>query len=174
MAPERDLIAAVDALEPVYWSGTTFRNTSGGRAPLSAVGARMQGGRWNPRDSFPALYFALSLETWYAEFLRPAFRQANGPSSLPRDIHTVQVTGVRIVDLRSDENLAAVGLAREGIPDQTKLCKEIGDAIHFLKSDGLLAPSATGEGDILVLLEDIVPLARLHVLRTEPMDSPEI
>lgn len=69
-------------------------------------------------------------------------------------LHTIGVEAIPILDLRTDEALAHVGLTRADIedPDWTA-CQSVGNAAWFLGHAGVLAPSATGEGVVLAAFE---------------------
>lgn len=68
------LVTAVDQLDPVPFLGDAFRHISPQYNPLSGVGARTQGGRWNPPQSFATLYLGAERETVVAEFARVVAR----------------------------------------------------------------------------------------------------
>lgn len=150
-----DIYQAVDSLGSVSHSSRAYRHISPRWTCTSGAGARQAGGRWNPPDSFPVIYTALSERTIVAEFYRFAERSNLPPAILlPRRLCVLQVDLRAVLDLRSADALAAVGLTvayLEG--DDWDLCREVGDAAHKLELEGLLAPSATGAGDILAIFE---------------------
>jgi len=150
-----DIYQAVDSLGSVSYSGRVYRHISPRWTCTSGAGARQAGGRWNPPDSFPVIYTALSERTIVAEFYRFAERSNFPPAILlPRRLCVLQVDLRAVLDLRSADDLAAVGLAVADLEgDDWDPCREIGDAAHKLELEGLLAPSATGVGDILAIFE---------------------
>jgi RES domain-containing protein len=80
-----ELVAAVDALDPVAFEGEAFRHVAINRHPLSGSGARSQGGRWNPPESFATLYLGLDRDTVVNEFFRLVRRSNRAPQDfLPR------------------------------------------------------------------------------------------
>lgn len=104
------------------------------------------------------LYLALDVETTVREFGRLAARQGRIPSDfLPRDLFTYEITLQRVVDLRTDVALRAVGLGAGAIrADDLEPCQRIGQVIHDRGFEALIAPSATGQGDVLVVFVDCV------------------
>jgi hypothetical protein len=62
------ILARIDAIEPTPFAGKAFRHLAPDHHPLSGIGARTHGGRWNPPDSFSTLYLALERKTTVLEF----------------------------------------------------------------------------------------------------------
>ena len=122
--------------------------------PLSGDGARRHGGRWNPRESFPTVYAGLSISTVEAEFQRLASRAGLSASSfLPRDLATIRVVLHEILDLRDPTTRRSIGLeASELQSDDVAVTQAIGEASNLLGFEAILAPSATGVGDVCILL----------------------
>lgn len=127
---------------------------------------RAVGGRWNPPGSFPTLYLGLDIGVVTAEFYRHLARQGlRAENALPRVMYEYDIRLSRIVDLRSPMTWPGLDLTAERIrgPDLRR-CQAVGDAAHYLGMEGLLAPSAAGEGEILVIfLDRQAPESALHV-----------
>jgi RES domain-containing protein len=71
------------------------------------------------------------------------------------ELHTIQITELSILDLRTEAALAAVGLRLDDIADDDWTgCQSVGQAAWFLEMQGILAPSATGEGQVLAVFEN--------------------
>ena len=151
----RSALQAVEAAPKLTFTATTWRHTAPGRPPLSGLGALRFGGRWNPPDSSPTIYLALTVEACVAEFLRMAEGQGKGASSfLPRDLHEIEVHGMLVCDLRDTAALASVDLNANDLADEDRSrCQAVGEAALLLGLDGLLAPSATGTGDVLAVFD---------------------
>ena len=122
--------------------------------PLSGDGARRHGGRWNPRDSFPTVYAGLTIATVEAEFQRPASSAGLvRPAFRPRGPATIRVVLHEILDLRDPATCRSIGLeASELRSDDVALTQAIGEASNLLGFEAILAPSATGVGDVCILL----------------------
>lgn len=156
---DQRLVARVESLEPASLEATAFRHLAERRHPLSASGARVHGGRWNPPDSFATLYLALERETAIAEFYRLAARQRRDPEDfLPRRLYRYDVALEAVLDLRGAAARATIALddAELRAADATA-CRRVGEAAEHLGLEGLLAPSATGAGTVLAVFFD-----RLH------------
>lgn len=150
-----DIYETIDRLSAVPFSGVGFRHVAPHVDCRSAEGARQFGGRWNPPNSFPVLYIALSIESVAAEFLRMAARNARPPGDfLPRDVCTLEIELERVLDLRTPQALRTVGLDPARIHGHNLVpSQQVGDAAHKLAFEGILAPSATGVGETLVVFE---------------------
>jgi RES domain-containing protein len=73
---------------------------------------------------------------------------------IPRKVCILSIQLDAVLDLRKHENLFAVGLTRDDIAsDDMSRCREVGEAAHKLNLEGVLAPSATSEGEVLAILE---------------------
>ena len=149
----RDLYEALAALGTIPFKDTVFRHVSIEFDCHSGEGASNRGGRWNPPDSFPTLYTALSLQTTAAEFLRLATRLNLSPDLLlPRKICHLTASLTSIADLTSAKALETVGLRpADVVSDQWSKCRQVGEAVCKFGLEGLLAPSASGTGEVLVV-----------------------
>lgn len=153
------LIARVDALPATPYSGEAFRHQPPGYNPLSGRGARIQGGRWNPPDSFPVLYLGLDRQTVTNEFLRLARRSRRDPEDFPpRVLYRYDLDLTNVLDLRGPDALDAVGLWPSKITgDDLRPCQDVGDAARHAGREGILAPSAAGAGVVLAAFVDDLP-----------------
>lgn len=175
MSAELDdrLVQLVDDLGSTAWSGTAYRHTTRRRDPLSGEGARRYGGRWNPPDSFPTVYLAQPLATCAAELERLAVAAATKVTSLlPRDLHTIAVRDLPVLDLRDDAALRSVGLSIEDIRDDDwSACQNVGHAAYFLDMAGVIAPSATGAGVVIATFELRIKPGQVEHVTTTTLDE---
>lgn len=169
------VVQRVNDLGSIPWSGETYRHTTAGRDPLSGVGARLNGGRWNPRDVCSTVYLATPIQTCISEFVRMAEANHIDPLRMlraRRSIHTIQVHDVAVLDLRSSDALSYVGLSAEDIADDDWTgCQSVGHAAHFLEMGGVVAPSATGSGFVVAIFEGRAGPAQLTVSATVDFDE---
>lgn len=171
-----DLIRLVDDLPRTSFHGTVYRHLGPGHSPTSGEGARIRGGRWNPPDSFPVLYMALSRDAVVAEFYRHAERQGMPPENLlPRRFQEYEVQLSRLLDLREEHVQADLGLTDALIPsDDPSTCQSVGDAAHYAGFEAILAPSATRTGEVLVVFTDtlvagsLIEVGKSSLWRTLP------
>jgi RES domain-containing protein len=179
-----ELASKLDALGAGELQGVFYRHVAAGRDPRSGLGARINGGRWNPPESFSTLYLADSVETVAREFLRLARRQGlRLEDFLPRDLYTFEVRLEAVVDLRGEETRERVGLSDAELRgDDPRACRAIGEAAHYLDFEGVTAPSATGAGEVLAVFLDrlrsnsrVEPMARerWEVPPSEPKSTAE-
>lgn len=173
---DEDVVQRVNDLGSHPWSGTAFRHTTAGRDPLSGVGARLYGGRWNPRGLCSTIYLAQPLGACLREFERLA--QANGMEAelmleSPRSLHTIEVLELQVLDLREAAAMAYVGLGLEDIADDDwTACQAVGHAAYFLDMGGVVAPSATGQGLVIGVFESRLASGQLARSATVELDVP--
>lgn len=169
------LVQRVEALGSRPFNGHAWRHVRPEYPPLSGEGARAVGGRWNPPASFPTLYLGLDVTVVTAEFYRHLARQGlRAEDALPRVMYQYDIRLSRIVDLRSPTAWPDLDLTAERIrgPDLRR-CQAVGDAVHYLGMEGLLAPSATGEGEVLtIFLDRQAPESALYVGESETWTVP--
>lgn len=165
---DRELLDALEAINPEKYDGETWRTTWASRDPL--VG-NQAGGRWNPPDSFEALYTSLEAdgslsETYYHLSKAPIFPSAN--VKLFR-LHVVTENTLRLdqdalINLGIDETLfQRMDYARS---------QEIGAAAHMLEFDSLLVPSARSAFLNLVLFLDRIDPGKLQAFEGKAINWP--
>jgi len=164
-----DLVAAIDRLPAIAYHGAAFRHVAPGRPPLSGTGARINGGRWNPPDSFVTLYLGLARSTVIEEFRRSAAKQGLAPDAfLPRDFYGYEVQLTALLDLRAPDHRETLHLLEGDITsDDLRATQLIGEAAYIAGREGVLAPSAAGEGHVLAVYLDRLQSGSLvrHVSR---------
>lgn len=170
---DEDLVQRINDLGPTPWSGTTYRHTAPKRDPLSGTGARLNGGRWNPRGAFAAIYLAHPGSACIAELERSAeLTNISVDDALRsgRTLHTIQAHAVQVLDLTSDHSRSAIGLEVSDIADDDHTaCQAVGQAADFLGYQGVLAPSATGTGLVLAAFEARLGSGQLEVASSQPL-----
>jgi len=156
--PSPKLVASVDRLPATDFAARAFRHQAALYDPLSGRGARINGGRWNPPNSFSVLYLALDEATVALEFHRHAARQGRSVSDfLPRTLYAYDLTLQNILDLRDEEARRAVSVTMTQIAsDDLGPCQHIGEAAQHVGREGILAPSATGSGSVLAVFLDSI------------------
>jgi RES domain-containing protein len=144
--------AAVAAAAPTTFYGEAFRHIAAGYLdPLSGEGARIHGGRFNPPESYPALYLCTTRACALAELRRLAGRQVIGLAGLlPRTLYRYEIFVQQVLDLTSTEVLSALGVTEAQVigPDWT-LPQQIGAAAHDSGWQAIIARSATGVDSVL-------------------------
>lgn len=172
---DEDIVQRVNDLGTTIWSGTTHRYTTTGRDPRSGTGARLFGGRWNPRGVFPTVYLAQPAGTCIAELDRSAAASGLSVPAMLRKgltLHTLGAHELQVLDLREPLALGQVGLELQDISDEDwTACQAVGHAAYFLDFDGVLAPSATGTGLVLAAFETRLRPGHLTVEQSEPLSE---
>lgn len=172
-ALDEDLVQRISDLGTTTWSGTTYRHTAPRRDPLSGTGARLNGGRWNPRGAFAAIYLAHPGAACIAELERMAeLTNVSVADALRvgRTLHTIEAHQVRVLDLTSQTSQSAIGLEVGDIADDDHTaCQAIGQAADFLGYQGVLAPSATGTGLVLAAYQAHLEPEQLEVTSSQPL-----
>jgi RES domain-containing protein len=154
--PDGRLVELVDRLPRSSYAGRVYRHQGPGHPPLNAEGARIHGGRWNPKESFPVLYLAPEEKTVIAEFYRLAERQGMEPASLlPRRLYRYNVRLGAVLDLTDDLAREAVRLDSSDLAaDDPSKCQAVGDAAHYAGFEAVRAASAAGPGTVLAVFMD--------------------
>jgi len=146
MELDRGLVRALDRLEPTEWEGTGLRHPAPRYVALDGQGARINGGRWNPPDSFAVVYTALEPDTIDAEFGRLT-RRTGLPAGafLPRRIASIDTSLAKVLDLTDTGTRRRLGVTLAQLTDDDwSGTQAIGQAAHFLGYEGVLAPGADG------------------------------
>ncbi|GAB3552208.1 RES family NAD+ phosphorylase [Arthrobacter tumbae] len=169
-----EVVAQVDRIGATPFSGLAYRYTATRRDPLSGAGARLFGGRWNPRGIYAATYLAIPESACMGELDRAAASQGMAAVTFleaPKTFHSLTVTNLPVLDLRAAEMLEQVGLTMDDIAgDEWDACQSVGHAAWFLEFGGVLAPSATGRGYVLAAFEDRVEPGSIAVVTSAPLN----
>lgn len=171
-ALNEELVTAINKIDRLSWSGQTFRYTNARREPLSGEGARRAGGRYNPRELFPTVYLGQPVSACMRELERAAENQhltVEEMLTVPQVLHTIDLAGIEVLDLTSLPIQARLGLTMADLTGAHAPCQEIGHAAWFLNFQGVLAPSAVGEGVTLALFEHSTPPERISVVASQPL-----
>ena len=149
-----------------------YRHYAPGYGPLNGEGARRQGGRWNPPDSYSTLYTADTVATVDAEFDRLLALARLRPESVrPRNLATIRVRFTRMVDLRDPEVQRALGVTVDDLTaENPALTQAIGEAAQHLGFEGIVAPSAADPAGhvVAIFLTNRAPDSELAVVDVRP------
>jgi RES domain-containing protein len=170
------LIDAIEAIEPVYFSGPVWRVVREGRDPCQCS---RSGGRWDD-GTFDVLYTALGRDGAAAEMYFHLKRgQPIMPSRVRYHLYELRATmdrALKLLDLaalgRLGLDMAAFGrLSYQERVAEYPRSQDIGETAHFLEFDGLIVPSARWEASNAVLFCDYVqPEMREAVTDHGPLD----
>jgi RES domain-containing protein len=148
----------------IAYSGEAFRHMAAQwDDPLSGEGARIQGGRFNPPDSFPVLYLCATRPCAAAELRLRGERLVIGVEGLlPRVLYRYDVSLDQVLDLTSGETLDHLGITTAQIigADLT-IPRQIGESAHATGSQAIRAPSATGVDEVLAMFPELLGSGRL-------------
>lgn len=139
------------------------------------AGARTVGGRWNPPDSFATLYLGFSVEVAAAELERLAERAGREVADfMPRHLLEYEIELEAVLDLTDETALDALELSRADLSSPTAgSCQRVGETAHHLGWEGILAPSATGTGNIVaVFVERLLPQSRVEIRSRKVWEVP--
>jgi RES domain-containing protein len=171
---DEQLLDAVNAIGTTPWSGECFRYTTARRDPLSGEGARLHGGRWNPPDLFPVIYLAVPEAACMHELAKAASDNHLDVATqlqVPYKLHTLRVDDIPVLDLRSTDTQAILGLESGALTGPWNVCQPVGHAAWFLEFGGVLAPSATGDGLTLALFEHRVRPEQIRVEQSQALTA---
>ena len=128
------------------------------------------GGRWNLKG-LATIYLAFPEDTCVAEFRRMARGQGRGMASfLPRDLHVIRCLALETLDLSDRGARRDVGITLRDISSRDwAVCQEVGGTVAYLGFQAVLAPSASGAGNVLAVYEQNLRRGQLTVIDTRPM-----
>ena len=150
--------AVIASVPPTPYRGRAYRQQAGRLAPLSGEGARINGGRFNPPDSFPVLYLCVTRDCAVAELRRLGQRTVIGIEGLlHRVLYEYDVDLGRVLDLTSEAVLLRIGLTQMILTGADwSQCQEVGEAAHSAGFQAIRSPSATGVDEILGVFPGLV------------------
>lgn len=156
--PESLKPTALSSVQPVSFRGPAYRQQAPRFDPSSAEGARINGGRFNPPDSFPVLYLCLTRACAVAELERLGQRNIIGLEGfLPRVLYEYDVSLERVLDLTNPAVLDDIGVRPPILTaDDWSLCQTIGEAAHAAGFQAIRSPSATGVDEVLVVFPELL------------------
>ncbi len=150
-----NLREAIERIPATSFSGTVHRIYDHAHGFLETIGSYLNGGRWNRKHLYGALYTSLSYETALAEVRRGAEKRNLIVSDLGRRDHVeIRVRLHRVLDLTSPEFCRSLGISPEKLLQDEDLCLRIADEARAAGYEALKAPSATGLGTNLVIFQD--------------------
>jgi RES domain-containing protein len=173
-----DLAIAISTAQRSPYVGTCYRQQSPKYDPLSGEGARMQGGRFNPPNSFAVLYLCSTAGCAAAEFMRFANDHPIGPAGfLPRSLYRYAVDFSNVLDLTDPAILDHLDVAPDRLVQEDRtLTHAIGELAHQFLYQGVLNGSATGVDRVLSVFTDNVRggklLPELESIWTDIVDIP--
>ena len=146
-----------------------FRNQPPRYDPRSGAGARIQGGRFNPPNSFPVLYLCETRPCVVAELERQGARHVVGVDGLlPRVLYRYEFALDRVLDLTDPATCEHVGVTtRELTGDDLSRCREIGTQAHDSGDQAIRTPSATGVDNVLVVFPESLGASLLDLVPVE-------
>jgi RES domain-containing protein len=160
------LLDKLSEFEPQEWSGRVWRYMFAGFSPHRA---NNRGARWNPPE-VSAIYTALERSTCEAELGYRLGLDVVKPR-LKVVIYEIEVSLHQVLDLRSWNALADLGLTKEQVRSLNyRSCQEIGGAVAWLEHDGVFFPSARSDGTNLVIYPTFQrPDAKFEILSQEQL-----
>ncbi len=130
-----------------------FRNQTPGYNPRSGDGARRNGGRFNPPQSFPVVYLCSTRACAAAELTRQAARQGLRPDDLlPRELWRLEAEFDSILDLTDENTLSHLSISlSDVVSDNLEVTQQLGEAAHEHGIQAIRSPSATGVDIVLAV-----------------------
>ena len=116
----------------------------------------MQGGRFNPPNSFAVLYLCSTAGCAAAEFMRLATDHPIGPAGfLPRSLFRYNVEFSNVLDLPDPATLGHLDVEADRLVQEDRtLTHQIGELAHQFLYQGVLNGSATGVDSVLSVFTD--------------------
>ncbi|MBX7256180.1 MAG: RES family NAD+ phosphorylase [Candidatus Hydrogenedentes bacterium] len=166
------------------WSGVVYRYASSKYSSdvkiLSGIGAYRAGGRWNPPNTFHAVYCASSPGLAHAEYLS-TYRIAGIPLSRSHPVtgKALEVNGATALDLRDTGILSQLSLSLRQLKEdrwkvaidegRESLCQAVGRAaftsgVEILLTPSILKPHSEDFNVVLIIENAQTPSEKCRVL----------
>ena len=144
------------------WDGLLFRHMFGDVSPAKS---NTSGARWNPPGR-EAIYTSCEPETALAEAKYQISMQPLPPRA-KRTLYTLRLLLSSVVD-RGDELLQRLGVTVSELASlDLSSCQRVGEAVAWLKYEGLLVPSARrAAGSNLVIFQQDLATSAFEVLES--------
>ena len=134
-----------------------YRHQSPRRDPISGEGSRLNGGRFNPPNSFPVVYLCTTIRCAKAEFRRMVERQQESPEGfLPRQLWEISATSQCLLDLTDLANRARLSIAEDDlVSEEYRITHAIGLGVNRSNViQAIRSPSATRQDDVLAIFRN--------------------
>ena len=165
---DRALLDILEAEGGVAFEATAWRVAWASRQALQGSWG---GGRWNPPDSFEAIYCSTDLDGAVAEVYYHLSQQPV-QSSAEKLLYRLNLRCRNTLKL-TPSALVHLGLGPQPLAlTDTKRSQEVGAAAHLLAYDSLLVPSARWRCSNLVLLGEHFDISSASVEETTPINFP--
>lgn len=141
--------------------------------PRSGEGARLNGGRFNPPDSFPTLYLCETRPCAVAELRRLGTRQVVGVEGLlPRVLYRYELDLDQVLDLTDPQVREHIGVSVADLTGEDwSLCQAIGTDVHAAGDQAIRTYSATDVDTVLVVFAELLGSGLLNVELGERWDT---
>lgn len=139
-------------------STTAVRHLSPKYDARSGEGARLNGGRFNPPDSFPALYLCETRACAVAELTRLGARHVVGVEGLlPRALYRYEFELDQVLDLTDPQVREHTGVSvADLVGDDWSMCQAIGTEAHAAGDQAIRTYSATDVDTVLVAFPELL------------------
>ena len=166
---DREMLDILEDCEAQTFVGDTWRIVRSGRDPTRGSTAN---GRWGASGEFEALYTACEREGALAEVGYRMSLEPLWPSKILHDIHRLEVTLERVLDLTDFSLLAKFGIEEHSFESHSyEVEQAISSAARFLEYQGILVPNARYLGTNLVVYPDLEGASNgLSRVASEPVD----
>ena len=100
--------------------------------------------------------------------LQRSMAAARLPVTRPRELAAIRVALTRVLDLRSGRARRALGVTLSDLTDDDpSVAQAIGEAAQHLGYEAIVAPSATGTGDVIaIFLMNRAPESSIELVET--------
>jgi RES domain-containing protein len=154
-------------------STTALRHLSPKYDPRSGEGARLNGGRFNPPDSFPTLYLCETRPCAVAELTRLGARQVVGVDGLlPRVLFRYDLELDQVLDLTDPQVREHIGVSPADLSGEDwSLCQTIGTDAHAAGDQAIRTYSATDVDTVLVVFPELLGAGLVNVELVERWET---